>query len=366
MNILYLTNHLNVGGITSYLLTLATGMEERGHNVYVASGPGALADSFPGRGIEYIRVPANTKAEISPNLIFCTLKLLPVLKEKDIDVIHSNTRVTQVLGCLLGRLSKRHFVSTCHGFFKKRLTRRLFPCWGEKVIAISQQVKEHLVLDFGVKEGDIRVIHNGIDTEKFKRREAALKPGIKNSLGLRDGPVIGIIARLSDVKGHAYLIEAMKTVLVEFPSAQLFIVGEGKMKGGLLSLCNRLGIAKSVFFRDNVPDTNEALCAMDIFVLPSLAEGLGLSLMEAMATGIAPIGSDIGGIRTLIRDGSNGFLVEPGNPQALALKIIELLRDPGRRKTFADNAADFIDANFSKDKTILETERLYLECLNAK
>ncbi|MFH0790278.1 MAG: glycosyltransferase family 4 protein [Candidatus Omnitrophota bacterium] len=365
MNILYLTTHLNVGGITSYLLTLSEGLKKRGHNVYVAADSGELLPRFLDKGITYIPLSIKTKSEISPKVLISLVKLLPEIKKKNIEIIHANTRVTEVLACLAGYLTRRRFVSTAHGFYRKGLFRKIFPCWGARVIAISQQVKTHLMEDFNVKEEELRLINNGIDVDKFTVNSLQRTAGYKKIWGLGDGPVIGIIARLSDVKGHIYLIQAMKLVLEKYPEAQLLIVGEGKIKDELVSLIRKLKIEKQVFLLPNAADTKEALSIMDIFALPSLKEGLGLSLMEAMAMGIAVIGSNAGGIKSLIRDGFSGLLVEPRNYKQLSQAIIGLLDDPGKRKVFGENARVFIEKNFSQEKMVLETERMYIECLNA-
>lgn len=230
MNILYLTNHLDIGGISSYCLTLAAGMKKLGHNVYIASSAGELKPRFESAGAVFIPIPIKTKSEISLNVYFSRSKLLKVIKENNIEIIHANTRVTQVLSFFLERANGKPYVSTCHGFFKKRLFRRVFPCWGKKVIAISESVKRHLIEDFKVRQEDIRIVHSGINTDKFVTPAPGTREEMKRKLGLGYGPVAGIVARLSEEKGHIYLIEAMQEVIAAIPDAQLIIVGEGKMK----------------------------------------------------------------------------------------------------------------------------------------
>ncbi|MFH1641255.1 MAG: glycosyltransferase family 4 protein [Candidatus Omnitrophota bacterium] len=366
MNILYLTNHINAGGITSYVLSLAKGLKARGHDVYIAaSDKGQLLDKFILEGINYIPIPLKTKSEASPKVLISFFILMKTMKEKGIDIIHSNTRVTQVLAYFLGRHAHKPYVSTCHGFFKRRFSRRIFPCWGAKVIAISQQVKEHLIRDFGVKENRVRLIHNGVDIDDF-RQTAGKRLNAKLNLGLTSGPVIGIVARLSGVKGHVYLIEAMKTVVKKFPDAQLLIVGEGRLGKDLENLCARLGLGDNIVFLSSVTDTTRVLSAMDLFVLPSLEEGLGLSLMEAMASGLPVIGSDVGGIKSLIHHGNTGLLVKRADSKELASAILELLSDRKLANILGNNASKFIAEDFSREKMVLETERAYLECLNKK
>jgi len=366
MNILYLSNHLNVGGITSYILSLAKGLKSRGHNVFVASSSGDCLSKFIQGGISYIPIPIKTKSEIDLKVLFSFFKLLKYIKEKNIDIIHVNTRVTQVLGCLFHRATGKPYISTCHGFFKPKFSRWLFPCWGKRVIAISQQVSEHLRDDFKVDEAKIRLVHNGIDLNRFSIQNSNTKLATKEKFGLNNAKVVGIIARLSEVKGHIYLIEAMKKVLVKIPDAQLLIIGEGKEKKKLLDLIKRLDIEKNVFFVPSANDTIQAFLVMDVFVMPSLKEGLGLSLMEAMAYGLAVVGSNIGGIKTLIQNGENGLLVEPADSNALSRAILELLQDNFKAKALGEKARIFIHKNFSLEEMILKTEKVYLECLNAK
>lgn len=366
MNILYLTNHLNIGGITNYVLSLSRGLKARGHNIYIASSGGKLLEKFKQAGITYIPIPINTKKELSLKILVSRFRLSNTVRKFNIDLIHSNSRTTQVLGYLLSRAVSLPHIFTCHGFFKRRFLRRIFPCWGVKIIAISESVKEHLIKDFRVKENAIRVVHNGIDVDRFRIQNTEDRRQKKNDLGLGDGPVVGIVARLSDVKGHIYLIEAMQQVIEHNPTAQLIIVGEGKEKEMLVRRVKDLGIDKNVFFIAEVCDTRDVLAALDLFVLPSLKEGLGLALMEAMATGLGVIGSDVGGIRSLIQDNYNGKLIKPADTNALACAIIELLQDDKIREALGRQAQIFISHNFSQEKMVLETERVYLECLSAK
>jgi glycosyltransferase involved in cell wall biosynthesis len=363
MNILYLATHLNTGGITSYLLNLSRGLKKKGHNVYVASSGGDLLYKFKQEGIRFIPIPIKTKAEINPKILVSLFCLCPVIKSEKIQIAHSNTRVTQVLGELLKRFCAIKHVSTGHGFFTMKFTRRLFPCWGDKVIAISPQVKGHLVNDLGVTAEKIEVVHNGIDIERFAALTKDEGRRTKEDLGLGSGPVVGIIARLSDVKGHKYLIQAMKRVLEIFPAATLLIVGEGKERGRLIQLTRKLGIEKQVIFISSVSDTRMVLSVMDVFVMPSLHEGLGLSLMEAMAFGVPVIGSRVGGIPSLIQDGKSGLLVEPEDVAGLSAAIIRVLSDKASSAIMSGSAADFINNNFGLQRQAEETERVYKACL---
>lgn len=381
MNILYLTNHLNIGGITTYVLTLASGLKKRGHKVYIASSGGELLNEFITAGASFIPIPIRTKQEINPKILLSLIKIYPFIKKTGIDLIHSNSRTTQVLASILHRISGVPHVSTCHGFFKSKISRRLFPCWGQRTIAISEAVKQHLIRDLKVDEKNITVIHNGIDLNKFRGQHfdsaqcsSAKCPEPvegktdnrelrKKEMGLGQGPIVGIIARLSEEKGHEYLIRAMKEVVNIVAPAQLLIVGEGRMRQRLESLVNNLGLGEKVLFFPSDPRTQDILLVFDIFVLPSTKEGLGLSLMEAQGCGKAVIATNVGGISSLIKDGFNGILVEPADPAALSKAILELLKDKNKREYLGSNARKFIADNFSSEKMVTETEREYIKCL---
>lgn len=227
---------------------------------------------------------------------------------------------------------------------------------------ISQQVKEHLIADFKLNENKISVIHNGIDTKKFG--DYSRRDNLRAQLGMQNDFIVGIIARLSDVKGHIYLIQALPQVMKKFPNTKLLIVGQGKTRDVLFKKSRDLGLEQNIIFIPEAKNTQELLAAMDIFVMPSLQEGLGLALMEAMAQGLAVVGSAVGGIKTLIQDKQNGLLVEPANVAALSQAIIVLLGDLQLRRNLGAQARKFICANFSQVEMVDKTEIIYQESLN--
>ena len=377
MNILILANHFNPGGISSYILNLGQGLVARAHKVYVASGGGVWVPRLKRYNLEHIYLPLRTKSIMSPRLFFAYVALGRVLKEKQIDIIHSQTRISAVVASWMSSKTSIPFVYTAHGFLKPRWARRMFPCWGKLVIAISQPVKEQLLSDFGLAEDRIRLVHNGIDVSRpqatghkpeggglASNSQSHRSQEIKRSYGLREGPVVGIIARLSEVKGHKYLIMAMKKVIQEIPNAQLLIIGEGSIKKGLQDLTEKLGISRNVYFIPVVLDTAEALSVMDAFVMPSLQEGLGLSIMEAMLAQVAVVASNVGGIPSLIKDRETGRLVKPAEPDSLACAIIELLKNKEKAAMLGERARDLIRKEFSLEKMAEETERVYQECLS--
>jgi len=161
------------------------------------------------------------------------------------------------------------------------------------------------------------------------------------------------------VKGHKTLISAMKKVIEKIPDAKLLIVGEGKIEGELKSLASDLYLEESVHFYPIVNDTPSVLSLLDCFVMPSLQEGLGLSIMEAQAMALPVVASRVGGIPSLIKDGKTGFLVTPANEEELSRALIDCLMNKEKAKTVGRAARRFIEENFPAGKMAEATIEIY-------
>ncbi len=357
MRILFLNTHLNTGGITSYLLTLSKGLRKSGHDVVLATSGGNCQTMFQQLGCTTIELNIRTKSELSPKIYFSLNKLKQLIIDSKIDVIHSHTRITQVMGEILSRQTGRPHVTTCHGYFRPNLGRKLFPGWGKRTIAISKEVKEHLINDFHRRESDVELIPSGVDVSAF--RCVADKSELRKKFGLGHEVVIGIIARLSDVKGIDVLINAMSDVLKMRSDVKLLIVGEGKEEAHLKQLTQTLNLSASVKFLPIVNNTSEILSMLDIFAMPSRQEGLGLSIMEAQASSLPVVASDVGGIPTLIQHHVTGILVPKEDPRALAHALIELVTDKDKRLKLGSAAREFVVKNYSSERMVDATIHFY-------
>ena len=359
MNILFLTTHADTGGITSYILTLGEALVKSGHKVLVASSGGDCVARMEAAGIKHIKVNIRTKSEVHPKLWLSFPTLKQLIKEEEINIIHAHTRVTQVLGFFLSRSNGVPMITTCHGFFRPRWFRKAFPCWGTAVIAISKPVARHLSEDFGIPQSQIHLVANGINLERFVMTNDFMRRQARQRLNMADEPLIGIIARLSDVKGIDVLIKAMPDILKAIPAAKLLIAGQGPEEAVLKQLTQDMSLTAHVQFKSTVNQTELILPAIDVFVMPSLMEGLGLSVMEAQACGIPVVASNVGGLVDLIEDGKTGFLVAVNNPQALAGRIIEMLRNFPKANSMAGLARSSIEKNFSIEGMLKQILQIY-------
>lgn len=368
MKILHVNTHMNIGGIGQYILSLCGAMKSKGVDCVVASSGGNLEGELKKSAIPHKYIDIRTKFEFSPKVFIASSSLADIIRKEGIDIVHAHTRVSQVASILASGRTGTRYISTCHGFFKPRLFRKLFDTWGEKVVAISAPVKAHLEMDFGVDPARIELIHNGVDISRFSKTYSDDEVAqIKRTIALKEGPVVGTMGRLSSVKGHRFLIEAMKYIVSKNSSAQCLIIGSGPEEGPLKDLAKSMGMEGRIRFAGVVyEDVGAYLACMDIFVLPSIKEGLGLALLEAMAAARPCIASDIGGISDIIEDGKNGILAPVANSRAIGDAILRLLNDGVLSAGLGLKAREFVKEKFSLDLMSENIGNLYKEVMSGK
>jgi len=360
MKILLLANHFNTGGITTYLLTLIKGYVSRGHQVFVATSGGDRVPEAEGLGARHVVVPGlKVKCECHPGLFSSAMALRALVTDEAIDILHAQTRVTQSVAAFVGLLSGRPYISTCHGFFKAHIFRILFPLWGRRAIAISGPVAKHLTKDLWVPASKVVFVPNGIDSRKFFPVTAQQHHELRERFGVGASPLVGIIARLSDVKGHSYLIQAMNELVHGMPGVKCLIIGEGPLEQELKEQVSHLRLEASVKFVKINGQPSELLPMFDVFAMPSLQEGLGLSVMEAQACGVPVVASRVGGLVEAVKDGETGILVPPRDHLALADALMKVLADKNLASRFGLAGREWIIRNFALDQMVDRTLGIY-------
>lgn len=363
--ILQVTTHMNIGGIANYILTLSTELERQFAKVIVVSSGGNLEDVLSSNGLDHKHICLNTKNEFSPKVLKAIFELVRIVKDEQVDLIHAHTRVSQVAAFFASRITGIPYVTTCHGFFKKRL-RGIFDTWGEKVIAISDAVAEHLFNDLGVSKARIRVIYSGVDCGAFSKKYAADEiDRLKRELGLGGGVVVGMVGRLSPVKGQKFCLQAMKDALAVRSDLYCLSVGSGPDHAQLSRLVSSLGISDRVRFLPSDPDTAKYLALMDIFVFPSVKEGLGIALLEAMAAGKPCIASKTGGIENIITHGDTGMLVPSEDPEAISRAVLDLAQNAALCRAIGERAQAKVAKDFSIVSMAANIMKLYKEVFHA-
>lgn len=363
MRVLQVTTHMDVGGIANYILTLSAALNAKGIFCMIASSGGTLEAEIGRGAISHRILNMRTKSELDPRVLGSVFKLVRIVREEGIDLIHAHTRVSQVACLFTSRITGVPYVTTCHGFFKKRM-RKIFDTWGSKVIAISDAVASHLRADLGVAESRIALVYSGVDCGRFSKEYSAARiDEIKKGLGLKGKALVGTIGRLSPVKGQRYLIEAFASLASTRPEIGLLIAGEGPEGHVLRELARSLGIESRVRFVGSVIDTRDFLAVMDVFALPSLKEGLGMALLEALASGKACVASNIGGIGNIIASGTSGILVPVADSGSIAGAVSRLLDDAGLRARMGERGRAVVRERFSLDGMVEGMTGVYREVL---
>ena len=226
-------------------------------------------------------------------------------------------------------------------------------------IAASGAIRDILVHD-GIPAGRVVVVHDGIDVEKIAHRPAA---DLHAEYWLPHGvPVIVNVGALVGHKGQKYLVDAMPLVLRSVPDAHLVILGEGELRPALERQVKHLSLEKRVLLPGFREDVLSLMKSADLFVMSSITEGLGSAVLDAMAMGLAVVGTRAGGIPEAVVPGETGELVEPAEPAPLAAALVKLLKDPALRRAYGEagrqRVADHFDVEHLVTGTLSAYERL--------
>lgn len=253
-----------------------------------------------------------------------------------------------------GRVHGEHGRDTydLHGRNRKyNLLRRLVRPFIGHYIAVSKDLQNWLMSAVGVKSGNISQIYNGVDSIRFRPAQTLRAqlgpPGFFDENNI----VIGSVGRMAAVKDYPNLVQAFLKLLHQDPTLRdrlrLLIVGEGEARDTCLRVMNQHGVRQLAWLPGERSDIPELMAAMDIFVLPSLGEGISNTILEAMATGLPVIATRVGGNPELVQEGVTGRLVPPADPDALAQALLEYVRDADRRHAHGRAAREIIDRQFS-------------------
>jgi N-acetyl-alpha-D-glucosaminyl L-malate synthase BshA len=313
-------------------------LARRGHEVHVITSwdEGLPKESFEeGFYVHYIHTP---RLKIGGYTLY-VLKELLLIKQLNPDIVHAQGIPRGVACVLAKKLLNIPCVVGGQGSdvyqpwkYKKVISKFVLGN-ADALIALTDHMKQKMIEILGRERDDIFVIPNGIDHEFFssylrKQGHATLEP-VNNK-----EKVILYVGRLEPVKGVRYLVQAVRILINRgFRNMKLLIVGDGSEKRYLEELVKKLGLEDYIVFvgrvsHDKIP---EYMASADLLVLPSLSEGFGIVIVEAMAMGLPVIASRVGGLPWIIKDGENGFLVEPRNPRDIAEKIILLLTNDDLR-----------------------------------
>jgi glycosyltransferase involved in cell wall biosynthesis len=231
----------------------------------------------------------------------------------------------------------------------------------DRIIALTkQEMSDHLRFSIAPAE-KFTVVHSGVDLGQFSRSQGDAT-AVRENLAIPQGSfVVGTAGRLTPVKGHRHLIEAAAGLVRQHRDMLFVFLGDGELMSDLKEMASAMGIGDQVKFLGWRPDVAEVMSTFDVFVLPSLNEGMGKVLVEAMAMGKPLIASDVGGIPDLVVQGENGLLVPPADSKALAQAVLDLYENPDKRRRMGE-AGKRISAAYGVEAMLQKIDELYQAC----
>ena len=360
MNVLQILPQLNVGGVETGTLDLARYLVKLGHRAVVVSSGGILVKELEKIGAIHYQLPVHNKS------FFIMLKTVPklveIIKKEEIDIIHGRSRVPAWIAYFAARRTKKVFITTCHGYYSAHPFSYIMG-WGKIVIVLSNIIARRMIDDFGVPYERIRFIPRSVDLGKFKFINPAQK---------RRGEFnVCIIARITPIKGHLHFIKAMAKVARAVPRLKIWIIGDaprtkGAYKEQIQVLVRRLGLSHCTQFLGFHKDVPEILTHMDLLVLPTTAqEAFGRVIIEAQATGVPVIASQVGGIVDIIEDGNTGLLVAPADPKAISEAAIRIFKDPQFASRLSENAYKNVKEKYNVGLMVEKIMNVYQEALRS-
>ena len=349
---------LGYGGLEAVAVNLMGSLPRDRFQVYcctLSDAPVPLLSDIAERGVEVHEIGGVRRGGFSPGMIF---RLSALLRRRRIDVCHTHNIAAEIfghMGVLLARtpILIHHEHGTLHSDQPARLLlKRAFAPGKDHWIAVSNYVREFLVGRAGVPANKVTVIHNG------------LPPG-EEKLPPPTSATVCTVTRLSPEKGIETLIDAWALVNHAAPEATLTIVGSGHLAAELNQRAAEIGVAGRVRFLGYQRPPLASVQDCSVFVLPSLSEGFGMALLEAMRAGKAVIASRVGGIPEFVEDGRTGILVPPGDPAALSEAILSLLRNPERTRELA-RAGQRVAEGFTLERSVRGVAELYEGTISRK
>lgn len=354
-----------IGGTEVATYNIASYLAERGHEVHVIT---TLDEGLPKESMEkkfYIHRIFRREIKFA-GIILLWIKMFWCLRKVKPDIVHSQSLVLG-MPCLFAKIFLRiPYVVYGRGSdvylpwtFKNQISELILKN-ANSVIALTEDMKEKLQ-NMYLREA--LVIPNGLNLENFEgisKEEARKKLSIE-----REDRVIIFTGTLHSVKGVKYLIQGMDIIKQNGIKAKLLLVGDGEDREALMRLTKKLELEQDITFVGRVPNEKVPgyMSASDVFVLPSLSESFGIVILEAMASRLPIIATNVGGLPEIVKEGVNGFLVSPKNPDELAKKIILILQNDDLRHNMSKNNEERAK-DYGWDVVVEKLERAYLNSLS--
>ncbi|MTV49907.1 glycosyltransferase [Heliobacillus mobilis] len=373
IRVLHIIGGGEIGGAEIHILDLAKHFLAQEVDLYLCCLFGApLLQRAQQQGIKAVAVPMKSKIDLASYW-----KVIRLIRQIAPDIVHTHGVRANLIGRIAAKLAGVNcVVTTVHSVLENDYPNplsRWFNFWSEKLTA-SLTEKYILVAEFlkkklmaqGIPASKLAVIHNGVDDKKFYRlcQNSAAGTGLRQELEIADEvTLVGMVGRFHPVKGHKYLIEAARDIIKIHQNVRFLFVGDGFYRDVIEESIREEGLDSFFIFAGFREDIANVYSALDILALPSLSEGLSLTLMESMLCGCPPVVTAVGGNPEIICNGKNGLVVPPGDSLALAAALVRLMDNPTEAKKMGEAARRTVEERFTAQRMAERTLVLYRQLL---
>ena len=353
------------GGGERYLELLCDRLDRaRYRALLICPEPGPFVGRMKERGVETHLV--HLAPLFNPLALW---RLTRLLARERVTILQTHGARANFYGRIAGRLAGVPvIVSTVHNSLKdyevtplKRwlytfLLRLTLPLV-HRIICVSDATRWDLIDECSAASAKTQTVYNGVDPSAFPSQPNRQK--FRQELGMTQGPVLVTIGRLTEQKGHRYLLRAFPDLLNTWPQLCCVFVGEGELQDALHRMAIDLGVERACRFVGGREDIVDILAAADLFVLPSLSEGFPFVVLEALAMGLPVVASRVNGVPELIEDHKTGLLVSPRDPQSLAKAIRKVLSDPTVASRMGAEGRAVVQERFTVDRMVANTTAIF-------
>jgi glycosyltransferase involved in cell wall biosynthesis len=364
------------GGTRRHLVDLVTHLDASRYEVSVICS--TRRDPSFARDIELMRTKGVTVSVIQmyrairPIADLVAFFRIRAILKQGYDVVHTHSSKAGFLGRLAAAtVGTPLVVHTPHVFPFQMMTfaalkwlysvlERLAARWANVIICVSPQERDAAHEAGLADNGKLRLIENGVALPPEDAAALTAQTDLRQELGVTaETRIIGTVGRCTKQKGQPYLIRAAGIVAKQRSNVVFFIVGDGQSRAAEKALVRRLGLENTVLFLDPRDELDPFFGAIDVFVMPSLWEGLPYALLEAMGHGLCVVATRVGGMEQAVADRSSGVLIPPGDTNELARAIVELLDQPDTRRALGMEARKTISKRFLLDDMVSKVEQIY-------
>lgn len=363
------------GGAETQMVALALGLRARGWNVRVVSllQPEAFVEELEGAGIPVVSLGMR-RGQPSPQAV---LRLAALFRRWRPHVVHSHmihanllARVARALAPVPVLISTaQNTLEVGRSFKTERSTHlayRLTDFLADMTTQVAKEGYERFLRGGAARPDKLVYLPNGVDTHRFAPRPE-VRQAKRQELGLGEEFVWLAVGRLEEAKDYPTLLRAFARVGERHPQTRLLVVGAGSLEEQVKRLASELGLGESVRFLGLRTDIPELMNAADAYVMSSAWEGMPMVLLEAHASGLPIVATDVGANRDVVRDGETGFLVPPKAPEVLAAAMERVMAlGPGERGRMGSRGRDWVETHFALDRILDRWEELYLNLLKGK